>query len=230
MSFNTRIDYYGQSASTVLELIGSSENASFPVNATANNERGDVIARDTSAVNREAATCDFKVKAAGDLTLSLGAVTTVSSIVHCLTGLSINTKAGTPPTVSLNGESLQAAATVSSTIAVGTIALKALHKAQILMGAFTLTGTGCYLDECSLECKAMLTRATKDGATLAHDVHGASIVVTGKVIQSGATAPTIAAESGWKITAPATHGEPDEQNFVEWSFAVTKDLTSAEPA
>ena len=131
MSFNARIDYYGQSASTVLELIGSSENATFPVDATATNERGDVIARETSAVNREAATCDFKIKAAGDLTLSLGAVTTVSSIVHCLTGVSINTKAGTPPTVSLNGESLQATAVVSSTIAVGTIALKALHNGSL---------------------------------------------------------------------------------------------------
>ena len=229
MSFNTRIDYYGQSASTVLELTGSSENATFTVDATATNTRGDVIARDTSAATRAAATCDFKVKAAGTVSPSLGAVTTVDTVVHCLTGVSINTKAGTPPTVSLKGESLQAAATVSSTIAVGTITLAALHKAQILMAAFTITGAGCYLDDCSLECNGALTRATKDGATLAHDIHGASIVVTGKVIQSTATPPVIAAESGWKITAPATHGEPDEQNFVEWSFAVTKDLVSVEP-
>ena len=227
MAFATRIDYFDQAANAVIELVASAANKAYAVNLTGPSERGDVIARDLGGL-REAPTCDFVVKKAGDLDIELGAISTITTSTYCLLGLSIATKAATAPTVQMSGESLQESATVSSTVTVPPIALSALHKAQILASAFTLRGDGCKLPECNLEVKANLTRATKDGETRAHDVSGASITVSGKVVQTGATAPTIAAAEGWKLTQPATSTDPAE-GYTEWSFESIKDLESDEP-
>lgn len=227
MAFTSRIDYFGKGAGAVLVQVSDSQSSSYAVNATAPNERGDVVARDLGGL-RDAPTVDYVVKAAGNVEVSLGAVNTVSSKVYCLLGLSISTKAGTPPTVQMSGESLQDGATVSSTVTVPAIAIASLHKAQILAAAFTITGDGCKLTECGLEVKANLTRATKDGDTVAHDVHGASIVVSGKVVQSGATPPVITAGDGYELTQPQSQDNPDE-GYTEWTFEATKDLVSVEP-
>ena len=230
MALSTRIDYFGQSANAVIKQIDDDANAGFPVNVTAENERGDIIARDVSAAAQDAPSANFVCFAAGDVDLYLGAVTTyATSRISCLNGISIQTAKATPAAVTLSGEELQAGATVSSTIAVGSITLSPRHKAQNLMSSFTLSGTGCHLISCGLECKGNITRATKDGVTLAHDISGASIIISATVVQSGATAPTIEATEGWKITKPKSQKNPDS-GYTEWTFETTKDLTSVEPA
>lgn len=229
MSLSTRIDHFTQAANTVIKQIASTSNTDFAVKATATNERGDIIVRDVSE-SRDSPSDDFVCFAAGDVDLDLGAVFTYETTkIACLLGINIQTSAGAAPKVTLSGEQLQAGATVTSTIAVGAITLSPRHKAQILAGAFTLAGTGCHLTDCSLDVKANLTRATKDGVTLAHDVSGATITVSGTVVQTGATAPTIAAVSGWTLNTPAAQANPDA-GYTTWTFECTKDLTSAEPA
>lgn len=225
--FSAPVEYFGQGLSTVLDLKSSEEGRDFAVKQTAADERGDIIARDLAG-ERISPSAEYVVKAAGNFVPVPGSVNTVDSEVIALTGVEITTTAGAAPSVKLNGESLQTGATVSSTVTIGNIALSPRHKAQILMSAFTLSGTGCKLTSCSASITAKLTRATVAGETVAHDVSGCEAVVKGTVVQTGATEPTITAGEGWDLTTPASHTNPDE-GYIEWTFEATKAFSSTEP-
>jgi len=226
--FSAPVEYFGQGSSTVIGLKSSTENRDYAVKQTATDERGDIVARDLAG-ERISPSAVYNVKAAGDLSLVLGSVNTVDTDVVVLLGCDISTSAASAPEVTLSGESIQTGGTASSTVTLPAIALSPRHKAQILAGAFTLTGTGCNLTSCSLSVRANITRATKSGDTVAHDVSGAEIVVSGTVQQPGATAPIIAAAEGWELTTPKSKANPDE-GYIEWTFEATKAAASTEPA
>ena len=226
--FSAPVEYFGQGSSTVIGLKSSTESRDYAVKQTATDARGDIVARDLAG-ERISPSGVYNVIAAGDLSLVLGSVNTVDTDVVVLLGCDISTSAASAPEVTLSGESIQTGGTASSTVTLPAIALSPRHKAQILAGAFTLTGTGCNLTSCSLSVRANITRATKSGDTVAHDVSGAEIVVSGTVQQTGDTKPTIAAASGWELTKPKSRENPDE-GYIEWTFEATKAAASAEPA
>lgn len=226
--FSAPVEYFGQGSSTVIGLKSSTEGRDFAVKATATDARGDIIARDVCG-ERISPSGVYNVIAAGDLSLVLGTVNTADTMVVVLLGCQISTAAASAPEVTLSGESIQTGGTASSTVTLPAITLSPRHKAQILADAFTLSGTGCDLTACSLSARANLTRATVDGETVTHDVSGTDIVVSGTVIQTGATAPTIAAETGWTLTTPVSKVNPDE-GYIEWTFECSKSAESAEPA
>ena len=225
--FSVPVEYFGQGSSTVIGLKSSTESRDYAVKQTATDARGDIVARDLAG-ERISPSGVYNVIAAGDLSLVLGSVNTVDTDVVVLLGCDISTSAASAPEVTLSGESIQTGGTASSTVTLPAIALSPRHKAQILAGAFTLTGTGCNLTSCSLSVRANITRATKSGDTVAHDVSGAEIVVSGTVQQTGDTKPTIAAASGWELTKPKSRENPDE-GYIEWTFEATKAAASAEP-
>jgi hypothetical protein len=225
--FSAPVEYFGQGSSKVIGLKSSTENRDYAVKQTATDERGDIVARDLAG-ERISPSAVYNVIAAGDLSLVLGSVNTVDTDVVVLLGCDISTSAASAPEVTLSGESIQSGGTASSTVTLPAIPLSPRHKAQILAGAFTLTGTGSNLTSCSLSVRANLTRATVSGDTVAHDVSGAEIVVSGTVQQTGATAPTIAAAEGWELTKPKSKENPDE-GYIEWTFEVTKAAASTEP-
>lgn len=222
---STPIDYFGLD-STPLKLKSSTAGKTLQ-NKGHPDERGDIVAR---SVYGEAAapTCLFEVIAAGNLTLSLGSVNTEDSVVYMLTGGSIATKFGTPCSVSLKGISLQAGATVSSTITTGAIALVTLDKAVFLMGCATMTGAGCELNECNLEISSNPSLHKVAGVIVAHDIAGGMLVAKCTILQTGAEIPVITAGSGWVLTSPLTSDNPDE-DVPTWTCELTKDLVSAEP-
>ncbi len=226
--FSAPVEYFGQGTSTVIGLKSSTENRDYAVKQTATDARGDIVARDLAG-ERISPSAVYNVKAAGELSLVLGSVNTVETMAVVLLGCEISTGAATPPEVTLSGESIQSGGTASSTVTLPAIALSPRHKAQILAEAFTLTGAGCYLTSCSLSARANITRATKSGDTVAHDVSGAEIVVSGTVQQTGDTKPTIAAADGWEITTPKSKANPDE-GYIEWTFEATKAAASTESA
>ena len=226
--FSAPVEYFGQGSSAVIGLKSSTENRDYAVKLTATDERGDIVARDLAG-ERISPSGVYNVIAAGDLSLVLGSVNTVDTDVVVLLGCDISTSAASAPEVTLSGESIQTGGTASSTVTLPAITLSPRHKAQILAGAFTLTGTGCNLTSCSLSARANITRATKSGDTVAHDVSGAEIVVSGTVQQTGDTKPTIAAAAGWELTTPKSKANPDE-GYIEWTFEATKAAASAEPA
>jgi len=225
--FSAPVEYFGQGSSTVIGLKSSTENRDYAVKLTAPDERGDIVARDVAG-ERISPSGVYNVIAGGDLSLVLGSVKTVGTDVVVLLGCDISTSAASAPEVTLSGESIQTGGTASSTVTLPAITLSPRHKAQILAGAFTLTGTGCSLTSCSLSVRANITRATVAGDTVTHDVSGADIVVSGTVQQTGATAPTIAAGEGWTMTTPESKDNPDE-GYIEWTFECSKAAASAEP-
>lgn len=225
--FSAPVEYFGQGASTVIGLKSSTEGRDYAVKQIATDERGDIVARDLAG-ERVSPSGVYNVIAAGDLSLVLGSVNTVDTDVVVLLGCDISTSAASAPEVTLSGESIQTGGTASSTVTLPAITLSPRHKAQILAGAFTLTGTGCNLTSCGLSVRANITRATVSGDTVTHDVSGAEIVVSGTVQQTGATAPTIEAGSGWELTTPKSKANPDE-GYIEWTFEATKAAASAEP-
>ena len=227
--FSAPVEYFGQELSTVIDLKSSTENRDYAVKVTATDERGDIVARDLAG-ERISPSAVYNVKAAGDLSLVLGSVNTVETMAVVLLGCEISTSAASAPEVTLSGESIQADGKASSTVELPAITLSPRHKAQILAGAFTLAGAGCNLTSCSLSARANITRATKSGDTVTHDVSGTEIVVSGTVQQTGATAPTITAAEGWELTTPQSKANPDE-GYIEWTFEATKAaLASTEPA
>lgn len=226
--FSAPVEYFGQGASTVIGLKSSTENRDYAVKQTATDERGDIVARDLAG-ERISPSGVYNVIAAGDLSLVLGSVNTVDTDVVVLLGCDISTSAASAPEVTLSGESIQTGGTASSTVTLPAITLSPRHKAQILAGAFTYTGTGCNLTSCSLSVRANITRATVSGDTVTHDVSGAEIVVSGTVQQIGATKPTIEAVEGWELTKPKSKENPNE-GYIEWTFEATKAAASAEPA
>ena len=225
--FSAPVEYFGQGSSTVIGLKSSTESRDYAVKVTATDERGDIVARDLAG-ERISPSAVYNVIAAGNLSLVLGRVNTVDTDVVVLLGCDIRTSAASAPEVTLSGESIQTDGTASSTVTLPEITLSPRHKAQILAGAFTLTGTGCNLTSCSLSARANITRATKSGDTVAHDVSGTEIVVSGTVQQTGETAPTIAAGAGWELTTPKSKANPDE-GYIEWTFEATKAAASTEP-
>ena len=226
--FSEPVEYFGQSGSLVLVLKSSTESRDYAVKVTATDARGDIVARDLAG-ERISPSAVYNVKAADDLSLVLGSVNTVGTDVVVLLGCEISTSAASAPEVTLSGESIQADGKASSTVELPAITLSPRHKAQILAGAFTLAGAGCNLTSCSLSARANITRATKSGDTVAHDVSGAEIVVSGTVQQTGATAPTIEASAGWTLTTPKSKANPDE-GYIEWTFECSKAVDGADPA
>jgi hypothetical protein len=225
--FSAPVEYFGQGSSKVIGLKSSTENRDYAVKQTATDERGDIVARDLAG-ERISPSAVYNVKAAGDLSLVLGSVNTVDADVVVLLGCDISTSAASAPEVTLSGESIQTGGTASSTVTLPVIALSPRHKAQILAGAFTLTGAGCDLTACSLSARANLTRATVEGETVAHDVSGCEMVVTCTIIQTGAAAPTIEAGAGWTLTTPKSKANPDE-GYIEWTFECSKAVAGADP-
>ena len=227
--FSAPVEYFGQELSTVIGLKSSTENRDYAVKQTATDERGDIVARDLAG-ERISPSAVYNVIAAGELSLVLGSVNTVGTDVVVLLGCDISTSAASAPEVTLSGESIQTGGTASSTVTLPAITLSPRHKAQILAGAFTLTGgAGCDLTACSLSARANLTRATVEGETVAHDVSGCEMVVTGTIIQTGAAAPTIEAGDGWTLTTPKSKANPDE-GYIEWTFECSKGVAGADPA
>ena len=116
-----------------------------------------------------------------------------------------------------------------TTIELPSVSLKKWHDAQILDSAFTLTGTGCYVNGCNYTATADLSTATVDGTIVAHDIQNGRVEVAVSIVQSGSTEPTVTAGTGWEIVSPLTVDNPDS-DFPTWTATLRKNLTSVHPS
>lgn len=173
MAFQSKVDFFGLSASgLVLTESGDNNTAST---AEGHNEKGDVVAFEvfgetmspqctyvlSGDVSLASMQCGTPIAGAGDYT---GKKFTLGS-------LTINTTAGSPPSIQASGEEIPAGTTTSDcTYTFPSATLKACHHAQILWSAFTVGGTGCYLQQANYTAGGTISRATKNGETVAYDV------------------------------------------------------------
>lgn len=230
MSFPSKPDYFGLGSNASLSLKNSSLNKSATT-AEAHDEIGDTVAMEVFG-EQSAPSVTYEVIA--DITMSaikLGAVTTVDSKPFVLTSVSWNTAPGAVAELQCSGAQVEAGATTatSTTITLPAFALKKWHDAQILDSAFTLTGTGCYVNGCNYTATADLSTATVDGEIVAHDIQNGRVEVAVSIVQSDSTAPTVTAGTGWEIVSPLTVDNPDA-DFPTWTATLRKNLTSVHPS
>lgn len=232
MAFIAKPDYFvlATSISGSLSLKSSSLNKSASV-AEATDEKGDVVAEEVFG-EQSAPSVAYELKDDLDLDdITLGAVTTVDGKAYVLSSVAFNTAPAGVPELQCSGEQVETGATTanSTTIELPAITLKKWHDAQIIGSAFTLGGSGCYLNGCNYTARCDVTKATVDGNIVAHDVQNGRIEVQVTIVQTGSTAPTITPGSNWIITSPLTTDNPDE-DYPTWNCTLTMYLSSAHPS
>lgn len=198
MSRGASIDSAGLAGATLV-LNGGATNPTIE-RAEATDAKGNIVARATFNP-LSAPTTDYSVIG----TFALAGITlgTKSASNNVLTGFNITTAAGSFPKISTTEQSVPAASAQEYTFTTPTADVLGTATAQILFGAFTLTGTGCHLNSCSATGSCTLASAMDDdGVMVAFGVHGAKIEVTAEIVKTGATAATVTAASDWIITAP----------------------------
>lgn len=223
-------DYFGLDTNPALELIGADEGqTSQAVNMP--DENGDIVIEETYGERKTPSNSfsiidDFDVAAA--ITLGAFEAGGVSEPGSVLTGFSIATANGTAPTVDVSGEDVAAGSVQGRTAPLPAQTLLKRHKAQILFGAFTITGEGVHLQSCNASGSINLTRSP-DAEGIAWDVHGARIEVQATLKKSAATALTLTGGSNWIITSPLNLVESDK-DYEEYSVTLALNIEGVDPA
>ena len=223
MALSTKIDHFGLASANLVLAGSSSKTPAYAVQATAQDGCGNVVGR-THTGDQGTVESNYRLKGEATIAASLGAVTTKDDSIAVLTGLTINTAAGSPPTVQATGEILPIGATEVTEISLGSITVTARHCAQMMMSAVTATEDAKVI-ECTLTASCSFTRTLVDGVTVSHDLSAGLLTVTAtatSVLGSG----TLAAGTGWTATALPSKTE-DEDGYFTITIEVVKDLTSA---
>ena len=220
MAFQEKTDYFGLATeSGGIVLTSSTENKSATV-IQAHDEKGDVVAQEIVG-ETSAPSCTYVVKADATLTgQKLGS----ASGGYVVSSISISTGAGTPPSITVTGEAVPSSSHTDCYYDTPACTVKVCHHAQTLFSAFTLSGDGCYLTSANYTISGSLTKATKDGETIAYDIADGKIEAQVEIVQTGATEPTFEAGTEFTITSPLTKSEGDAA-YPTWTATVTKNLT-----
>jgi len=232
MSFKAKYDFFhlttdalGQATGLVITDSNENKNATT---AQAQNEKGDYVAWE---VFGETMSPDCSYVLNSDINLStimcgevVNGTGNYQGKKFTLGSLTINTSAGQPPTVQASGEEIPEDTThTDCKYQLPTTTLKVCHHAQTLWEAFTLGGTGCYLQSATYTAGGTISRAMKDGETVAFDVSEGQLTVNVSITQTGDVAPTLTAGSGWTITAPLSCSNPDS-NYPTWTATLSRSL------
>lgn len=220
MAFQEKTDYFGLATeSGGLVLTSSTENKSATV-IQAHDEKGDVVAHEIVG-ETSAPSCTYVVKSDATIT---GQKLGFASGGYVVSSISITTGAGTPPSITVTGEAVPASSHTDCYYDTPACTVEVCHHAQTLFSAFTLSGDGCYLTSANYTISGSLTKATKDGETIAYDIADGKIEAQVEIVQTGATEPTFEAGTGFTITSPLTKTEGDAA-YPTWTATVTKNLT-----
>lgn len=225
MSFaKEQTDYFGLGSNSII-CVSSDENKSAQV-AQARNEKGDVVAQEIYG-EMMSPSCSYVLKADGEIsTQRLGDVSTSGTKKFTLTSLSIDTSAGSPPSITASGEEVPQTSHNDCYYTIPSATIEVCHHAQILWSAFTLSGSGCYLTQASYTASCGLTKATKDGETIAYDVTDGVLEVSITIVQSDDAEPSITAGTDWEITGPLSCSNPDA-DYPTWTATLTMNLSHA---
>lgn len=93
-----------------------------------------------------------------------------------------------------------------------------------MFSAFTFSGTGVYLTQANYSVNSSLTKATKDGETIAYDISDGKIEASLTFVSTSGNSPTLSAGTGWEITSPLTKSEPDS-DYAQYTCTLSKNLT-----
>lgn len=232
MSFEAKKDWFEFIDGAGVVCTDSTENKSAQV-ANATDAGGSIVATEVYA-ELLAPSCTYAVGADYDVTTAaLGAMSRGTGQVYniCLTGMTITLAKGSAPTITISGEQVESMTTGGkfNKYVLPEFTIPFVHAAADILAAITLTGAGCHLQSVTLTFGCTLSKATKDGAPIAHDVSEGKIECAYTIVQSGATEPTVVADSedGWKLTSPLTKSATDA-TFPTWTCTATKALVKTQ--
>ena len=149
MSFRNKTDFFGLTSTAGVVITESNENKTAST-AEGHNEKGDVVAFEVFGETMSPQ-CSYVLSADASLaSMKCGTVIAgtgdYAGKKFTLGNVTINTSAGSPPTIQASGEEVMPTATTSDcTYTFPATTLKCCHHSQILWGACTLGGEGCYL-------------------------------------------------------------------------------------
>lgn len=221
-------NYFGIDT-TNLELLSEDESASSQsVNMT--DEVGDIVIEETYAErnnpkNSFSLLDDIDVAAL----FILGTLTDGSADPDkVLTSFDIKTSAGSAPSIDVGGEEVITGSAQGRTYTTPAFTLLQRHKAQILFNAFTQTGTGVHLQECSASGKVNLTRSP-DAEGKAWDLSGGRIEVQASFKRKASDAIVFAAAADWVITSPLSLSGSDK-DYETYTVTLAYNIAGVEPA
>ena len=236
MAYQTPTDFFGlTSTANKLVVQSSSENKQAAL-GTGHNEKGDIVAWEVFG-ERLSPTCTYILGADYNLAnVKCGeakqcTATDYSTLYFVFGGITINTQAGSPPTIQVSGEEVPTSAGSHSdcTYTLTGATVKLCHHAQVLWDApleAADLGTGNYLQSANYTAGGTLSLATKDGEIVSYDITDGQRQVQATILQTGETKPTITDGNGkttWKITSPLTCDNPDA-DYPTWTVTLSKYL------
>ncbi len=224
MAFIAKVDYFGLEGAA-LDCSASNDGKSASV-AEAKGNDGSIVAHEVYG-ETIAPSCDYQMLGAwtsADDALALGTVKVTDGASVCLGEISINTAAGSPPTISASGEQVEQGATADCTYKLPGFTLAKTHHAQILFKCATLGGDGCHLSAANYTMSCSISKATVEGDCVTHDVVEGKIEAALTIVQTGTAIPTITAGEGWSVTAPLAGSNPDA-DYPTYSVTLTKYLS-----
>lgn len=232
MAFQTKTDFCGLTDITELAqllLVRDDNENKTSETYQPQGQDGSIIATEVFGED-SAPTNSYGLK--GDINLAAGKIklnkiTEVDGKKFALETITISTSGGSPVAISATCQEIEAGANDNGQChySVPALVLSKKHHAQILFGAFTLTGAGCSLTECAATIGGSISKDKVEGVKVSSDINSGLITVTGTVLQTGSTAPTITANTadGWVLTAPPTCANA-ESVYKTYTFTVTKAL------
>ncbi len=231
MSFLSKKDYFNVAGDgNGLTIVSSDENKSTSV-AEAINDKGDVVKQEVYG-EMSAPSCSYVVHADAaleNLTLGEERGATSSTRGNIITNVSISTGAGSPPTVQVSGESANGVhCSEDCYYEVPEATLEPCHHAQALWGiSWASIGSGFYVTQANYTAECSLTKATKDGETVAWDIIGGKLTATLTIQGTGTSGTPSISATGWTCTSPMSLSNPDS-GYETYSVTYTKNLAHTE--
>lgn len=212
-------------ATTGIQIDEVSDNASASV-AEAHDETGSLVAHKVYGATL-APSATYKVTAAVSLTgVKLGAVTTYKTKRVVLTNVSVSTSAGGENTVTASGTQVEDDddGTCPQKYSVPTVALGPCHHAKTLASAFTLSGTGCHLQDARISFSCDPGTTDVDGEVVAHGVHNGAGECQLTIVQVGEATPTVSPGTGWFISTPLSMSHSGAE-YPTWTCTLRTHLS-----
>ena len=231
MAIPAKTDYCGLATtfSTELVTVSDAENLSTekyqPTGQDGSFAATEIIMTTAAPSNTYKLKADISA-AAGDV--NLNSITTFGGKTFALEQITISTSGGSAPTVSATCKEVESDADDSTQCLyeIPAWALTTKQHAQDIFSALTLTGTGCVFTQIDTTIGCTVNPEPANGTLIASDANSGVITITGTILQTGTTAPTLAAASGWTVTQAPNCNNPENQ-YKSYSFEVQKILAKA---
>ena len=222
MSWNSKTDYCGLAVADKIICKGANGNRAGQY-LEKTGQHGAICATKLYGTKNASPNNEYTVADDATLAIVLGSVAAVDGNKYMLQSVSVGTGSATEPTLSATAVQVEDGATTGNRFAVPSLSLSADDIAQILFGAFTLSGDGCELTQCNAEIGCTVGLHTVNGDPVASDPHTAHIQLSVTVLQTGDEAPAVTPADGWELSAPLTCNDPDA-DLPTWTCSLSKAL------